>query len=175
MWASKASRSCAVALPARARSKSRSASASVQLERGRGADAVVGGDCAVVHEVTTAVLQGGDVAGVAGGAVARCLDEPVHVGAPRRVRDVQVGVRAERGQDAAVEGRVLGDRLVAGEVVQGIIGGGQHLDVEVLEELAGTEAGLQQLGGNGVVAGIGGISPRSAPSPKTLSNCVRSQ
>ena len=112
----------------------------------------------MLHEVATPVFQGGDVAGVAGGAVARCRDEPVHVRGPGGVRDVQVGVRAEGGQDAAVERGVLGDRLVAGEAVQGIVRGGQDLDVEVLEELAGTEAGLQQLGGDGVVAGIGGLA-----------------
>ena len=137
--------------------------AGVELERCGRADAVVGGDRAVVHEVAAPVLQRGEVAGIAGGAVARCRDEPVHVRGPVGVRDVQVGVRAEGGQDAAVERGVLGDRLVAGQVVQGVVRGGEDLDVEVLEELAGTEPGLEQAGRNRIVAGIGRLGADLLP------------
>ena len=131
--------------------------AGVELEcRGR-PDAVVGRDRAVVHEVAAPVFQGGEVAGVAGGAVARCRDEPVHIRGPGGVCDVQVGVGPESGQDASVERGVLGDRRVAGQGVQGVVRGGEDLDVEVLEQLPRPEARLLQPGGDRVVAGIGGV------------------
>ena len=157
MWASKSSRSAAVAWPGPGAVEQPGRIAGVELERCRGPDAVVGRDCAVVHEVAAPVFQGGDVAGIAGGAVARCRNKPVNIRTPRGVRDVEVGIGAEGGQDAAVEGGVLGDRLVAGEAVQGVVRGGQHLDVEVLEELAGRKPGSSQPGGYRVVAGVGGL------------------
>jgi hypothetical protein len=141
-----------------------------ELERCRCADAVVSRDCPMCQEITTPVLERGDVRGIARAAVARCRDEPLDVRLPLRMGDVQVLVRAEGGQDAAVERGVLGDRLVAGKVIEGIVSRGKDLDVEVLEQLAGPEAGFLQLGTDGVIGGIRRLCAGRWWRPNTLSN-----
>src|SRR5690625_6729860 len=47
---------------------------------------------------------------------------------------LEVLVRAEGGDDAAGEGRVLRQGRVGGEVVDRVVGGGEHLDAEALEQ-----------------------------------------
>ena len=106
------------------------------------------------HEVPAAVLQGCDVAAVARSTVTGGSDQPFNIGAPGRVRNVDVGVWPEGWQDASVERRIVGEFLVAGEIVQGIIRGGKDFDVEVLEQFARAEVGLRKTCRDCIEAGI---------------------
>jgi hypothetical protein len=96
--------------------------------------AVVGGDGAVREEMPAALLQSGEVAGVVAdlgvGDGAEALDG---VG-PARRRRFQIPVRAERRRDPRGDRRIGRQSGVRRQVVGGVVGGGQEVDAEPLEQ-----------------------------------------
>ena len=98
--------------------------------------AVVGGGGAVRAEVGPARLDGRHPAGVAAGVDAAHLAEATDGGDPAGRGRLEVAVRPERGNDPAAEAGVRGERRVRGQVVARVVGRGQHLDAEPLEQRA---------------------------------------
>ncbi len=103
---------------------------------------VVGGDGAVTDEVCAATGERVHVGAVIGDRGTRPVGEPLDVLLPRRRGRGDVGVRPERRDDATRERPVGGQGVVHGEVVERVVGGGEHLDPELLEKGAGPEARL---------------------------------
>ena len=68
---------------------------------------------------------------------------------------VEILVGPERGEHAAGERRVGGERCVHREVVHGVVGGGEHLDAEALEQGARAVRGVAESSGDLVVDGVG--------------------
>ncbi len=116
----------------------------VQLEGQGGAHPVVCGHRAMLHEVAAAVFHRPDIPGVTCRAVTGGPDQAVDVLHPAGVRNVDVGIRPEGGDHPAAERAVRGDGGMVLQVIERIIRGGEHLDVEVGEELAWAERRLTQ-------------------------------
>src|SRR5699024_1358297 len=85
-----------------------------------------------------------------------CLAERVGELAEVRAGGLEVLVRAEGGDDPAGEGGVRGESVVRGEIVDRVVGGGQHGDVELVEQGAGPVLGPGELLGDLVVQRVGG-------------------
>src|SRR5699024_1074564 len=117
---------------------------------------VVGGDGAVVAEVQAADAHRLEVAVIGAGVDPGGLAERVGELAEVRAGGLEVLVRAEGGDDPAGEGGVRGERVVRGEVVDGIVGGGQDGDLELVEQGAGSVLGPGELLGDLVVHRVGG-------------------
>ena len=79
---------------------------------------------------------------------------------PRRRRQAKHGVRAERRNHAAVPTRPL-DRRVVLERIARPVGGGEHLDVEAVEERARPELGRGEPLGDGVIGPVGIVGVES--------------
>ena len=90
-------------------------------------------------------------AGVAAGDLAEAVD----VGGEARELGIDHRVGAVGGDDPAVPAAVA-DHLVPAQVVERAVGGGDHLDVEALEERARPELGAGEAVGDLVVDGVGG-------------------
>ena len=128
-----------------------------RLER-VGADvdvAVVGGDGAVGDEVASPRLQRPHEAGVVPGVEVGHLRQPGHRVPPPGLAWLQVAVGPERRDDPPRPGRVGGEGGVRGQVVAGVVGGGQHLDAEPVVQRPRPVAVLGQPVGHLVVDGVG--------------------
>src|SRR5215211_466212 len=94
--------------------------------------AVIRGNGTVVLEILATVLQGGDVTVVVTGIDAGHLSQPVNIGIPVRLRGLKVFVGAEGRDDSTLPGLVIAKELVGGQVVAGVVGGGEEVDLEPL-------------------------------------------
>ena len=110
--------------------------------------AVVGRRRAVGDEVPAARLHRGHEPGVVAGVDAGRPPPAASIssGQPGR-RRLQVAIGPEGRDHAAAEGRVGGERGVRGQVVARVVGGGEHLDVEALEQRPRPEGRLGEARG----------------------------
>ena len=115
--------------------------------------AVVGGERAVRDEMAAALLQRIEVAVERRGSG---TEEPQHPGREVRSGRVEVGVRAERRSHPSAQGTALAQPRVRGEIVQRIVGGGQHGDAELVEQRLRAEALSRQGRRDRVEGAIGG-------------------
>jgi hypothetical protein len=94
--------------------------------------AVVGRDGTVGDEVHAPLLQRAHEAGAVPGVDVGHLSEAGHRVSPPRLGGLQVAVGPEGRDDPPGEGRVGGQGGMGGQVVGGVVGGGQDLDAEPL-------------------------------------------
>ena len=132
-----------------------------QLERHDVGVAVVGGDGAVLLEVAPALGQRPQVPPEVAGVLAGRLGQPAHEMGEARAARFQVAVGAERRDHPAVEARVRGECRMVREVVAGVIGRGEHVDPEALEQLPWPELVRSETLGHPVVDEVGGLRARS--------------
>ena len=111
-------------------------------------------------EVRPALLHRDDPAGVRAGVGAAHRAEPRHRVRPSRSGHLQVPVRPEGGEHAAGEAGIRGQGGVGGEVVARVVGGGQHLDAEPLEQRPGPVGVLGEPLGDLVVDRVRGLCRR---------------
>jgi len=123
--------------------------------------AVVGRDRAVGLEMAAPLGEGleiaGEVAGVLTGRLSQRPHELAEIGSSR----LEVAVRPERGHDPAVEPGVGREGPVELQVVAGVVGRGEHVDAEALEQGPWPERLRRQAAGNLVVEHVRGRGRRA--------------